>query len=332
LKQQLGADGVLRVRDNKESLRLEKESLLLPQLTSTLHSFHRQYPAFGITCRIVKQWLASHLLLASPLRYNRNPEQEDCRFTEESVELLVAQLFMDFAPYLNPPNEPQTGFLRFISLLSKSDWRSTPIIVNFHEKMTPADISAVELDFVKRRDQLPAIFICTPEDKASSIWTKNLAPVTVNRSKVIATKTLAVLEETLLHEGKKYDGHETCLKEDIRGIFRHDDSRYSVIIRLKKEMNPRRTEQLDSQTPLKFTEYSKTPKEFMPIVDFDPVQVYLQELRDTFGHLALFLHNNYGGSYIAVVWKPEVYQEQHFSVRFCMIFIKYLSTVNILSV
>jgi U3 small nucleolar RNA-associated protein 22 len=314
LKQQLGSDGILRVRDNVESQRLEKESLLLPQLTSTLHSFHREYAAFGTTCRLAKRWLASHLLLASPMQYNRNPDQQDCRFSEESVELLVAHLFMDFAPYLSPPNEAQLGFLRFLHLISKTDWRSTAIILNFHEKLTSAEVSAVELDFVKRRDQLPCIFICTPDDKSASVWTKPLAPVTVNRAKVLASRALILLEDVLVKETKKYNSGSADLKDDLRTIFRHDESRYDVLIKLKKEMNPRRTEHMDSSTRLKYMEYSRTPNELMPIVDFDPVQLYLQELRDTYGHLALFLHDTYGGSYIAVVWKPDVYQEQNFSV------------------
>ncbi len=108
LKQHLGPDGVLKVRDCPESMRLEKETVLLPQLTTTLHSFHRQYEAFGKTVRLAKRWIASQLLLSSPLKYtqyNTNSDQHDSRFSEECIELLVAHLFLSYAPYLCHPNE-----------------------------------------------------------------------------------------------------------------------------------------------------------------------------------------------------------------------------------
>ncbi|XP_043542007.1 nucleolar protein 6-like isoform X2 [Chiloscyllium plagiosum] len=50
----------------------------------------------------------------------------------------------------------------------------------------------------------------------------------------------------------------------------------------------------------------------MPVVDYDPVQCYLRELRSAFGEFALFFHDTYGGSLIAVLWKPQAFTPQPF--------------------
>lgn len=316
LKQRLGVDGVLKVRDSAESMRLEKETLLLPQLTTTLHSFCRQFEAFGKTVRLAKRWIASQLLLASPLKYGSIGDHPDCRFTEECVELLVAHIFMSFSPYLSHPNEAQVGFLRFLSLLSSCDWKSTPFVLNFHDKLSKEELSAIELDFVRRRSQLPLLFIVTPEDTCTSVWTKHLAPVFLYRIQLLATEALSILE--------------TCWKSDtldymtqIKKVFRTDTQEFDILIHLKKSMNPHSCDNIDAKNAAQFHEYVKSAKVSLPIIDFDPVQTYLSELRRSFGHVALFLHNTFGGSVIAVVWKPESFKEQDFAVSSVTIYINY---------
>lgn len=312
LKQHLGSDGVLKIRDSPESMRLEKETLLLPQLTTTLHSFHRQFEAFGKTARLAKRWIASQLLLASPLQYTKNSDQPDYRFTEESIELLVAQLFVSYSPYLRSPNEGQVGFLRFLSMLASFDWKSTPIVLNFHDKLSLEDVSAIELDFVKRRSQLPPLFIVTPEDKTSSVWTRHLAPVLLYRAQLLAKEALSVLKTSLI----SHHDDEVKLVNQVRKVFRADTDEFDVLIHLKKLMNPRSCDNIDANKNPHFHEYVKSTSSngTIPIVDFDPVQSYLSELRDSFGHLAIFLHDTFGGKFIAVVWKPDAFKEYDFSV------------------
>ncbi|CDQ73060.1 unnamed protein product [Oncorhynchus mykiss] len=45
----------------------------------------------------------------------------------------------------------------------------------------------------------------------------------------------------------------------------------------------------------------------LPVIDFNPVTHYLAELRDAFGDLALFFYDPYGGTVIAVLWKPKAF-------------------------
>lgn len=40
------------------------------------------------------------------------------------------------------------------------------------------------------------------------------------------------------------------------------------------------------------------------LIGFNPVQIYLQELRKYFGKIALFFYDTHGGDLIGVIWKP----------------------------
>jgi U3 small nucleolar RNA-associated protein 22 len=219
----------------------------------------------------------------------------------------------------------QVGFLRFLSFLADCDFKSTPIVLNFHEKLSLEQVSAIELDFVKRRSQLPPLFIVTPEDKSVSVWTKHLAPVLLYRIQILAKQALSVLKVALLEHCDQQEQIEAKKNrkfvQQIKKVFRADTNEFDVLIYMKKLMNPRSCDGIDASSVPHFYEHSSSKKEaFLPIVDFDPVQIYLSELRNSFGHLALFLHDSFGGNFIAVVWKPEAFKEQDFSV------ITYLTT------
>lgn len=308
LRELRDSDGVLRVRDNPESLRLEKEALILPQLTSTLHSFHLQFEAFGKTCRIAKRWIASQLLMSSPMEYNRNLNELDCRFSEESIELLVANLFLNYAPHLSFPSETHVGFQRFLYLLANTDFRAVPIIINFNDKLTAQDVSTLELEFVKLRTTLPALFIATPFDQRGSVWTRQLSPVILGRAQLLAQQALTVIET-------HFKDVTSPSIQGLIGIFRTSSNQFDVIIKLKDNINARSSQNIDKiGNPLRFTQYNKKTDELLPVTDFDPVQMYLQDLRNTFGHMAVFLHDIYGGNLIGVVWKPNIFKAVNLTV------------------
>jgi U3 small nucleolar RNA-associated protein 22 len=287
------------------------ETLLLPQLTSTLHAFHRKYGAFGTTCRLAKRWIASQLLLGGSSEYSPTLCDPDTRFTEESVELLVASLFLQYAPHLSPPNEAQTGFLRFLALVASTDWKSTALILNFNDKLTKDEVGGIESEFIKRRAQLPLLFIATPEDKLASVWTKHLSKVTLYRTSILAKQALT----TLTNELTTLEVSEDDMSSRLRKFYRPDIKLFDAIIWIKNEMISKKTQAVDNpHLKLQFKEYVKTRDELMPVVDFDPVKSYLQELRETFGHLCNFFNDQYGGNFIAIVWKPDSLKPQEFKV------------------
>lgn len=55
-------------------------------------------------------------------------------------------------------------------------------------------------------------------------------------------------------------------------------------------------------------------KPFIPHVDYNPVESYLNELRSAYDHVAIFFYNPCGGEQIAVLWKPITAVAQEFKL------------------
>lgn len=279
-----------------EYQQLERSLVSLPLLTSTLHGVHQQFPAFSAGARLCKRWVSAHLLAN--------------HLTDEATELMVAHLFLCPAPHI-PPGSPVSVLLRFLALLTNHDWSSEPLIVNLNQDLSAADISEITSRFSSStRSHLPPLFIATPHDKSSSHWTTPTpsAPVFA-RMQLLAKESLALLSQQLLSQNPT--------EVDFKQIFRTPLQDYSVLIHLHKRHLPLSEQGVDAMAtgsthrthPMKHRKYSH-----MPVVDFNPVDKYLSELEATFSEFALFFHDKYGGTFIAVAWKPHAFIPQSFKV------------------
>uniref|UniRef100_A0A663FFP6 Nucleolar protein 6 n=1 Tax=Aquila chrysaetos chrysaetos TaxID=223781 RepID=A0A663FFP6_AQUCH len=292
LKEVVTPEGMLKYQDTEDSRQLELETLHLPYLTSSLHGLQQQHPVFGSTCRLAKRWVCAQLLSDN--------------ISEECVDLLVAFLFLHPAPF-TPPSSPQVGFLRFLDLLATFDWKNNPLIVNLNAGLTGEQ--AIKNKFVAARSRLPVMFIATPKDRWSSMWTQERPSVQIlQRLLVLASESLRALEEQLM---------DPLNSQDVKMVFRPPLDFYDVLIHLNPNQIPRHLESVDQ--PLKsfsrgVVKNSTAVKILFPVVDYDPVQCYLQELRDAFSDLALFFYDKHGGEVIAVLWKPLSFQPQPFKV------------------
>ncbi|XP_074851941.1 nucleolar protein 6 [Carettochelys insculpta] len=293
LREVVTPEGMLKYQDTEESQQLELETLHLPYLTSSLHGLQQQYPAFSGTARLAKRWLRAQLLSDS--------------LSEECLDLLAAFLFLHPAPF-TPPSSPQVGFLRFLHLLTAFDWKNSPLIVNLNSDLKDADYAEIRTEFVAARPHLPVMFIATPRDKRSSVWTKEWPSVQIlQRLLVLALESLRALEEQLM---------DPLGSQDVKMIFRPPLDFYDVLIHLNAKQIPRHLEGVDrpaksfSRGMLK----SKAPVKTLvfPVVGYDPVQCYLQELREAFGDLALFFYDSHGGEVIGVLWKTPSFKPQPF--------------------
>ncbi|XP_010903751.2 nucleolar protein 6 [Esox lucius] len=288
LRESLSPEGLLIVRDNEEAQALEMATIHQPFLTSTLHGLQQLHPCFGAVCRLAKRWLGAQLF-------------SDV-ISEDTADLLVASLFLQPAPF-TPPGSPQVGFLRFLHLVSCFDWRNNPLVVNLNGQLTAADYTEIKNDFIASRESLPVMFIATPKDKKVSFWTK-LSPSVqmLQRVVLVAAESLKVLEHQLM---------DASQIQDIRVVMRPPLDAYDVLIHLQ----PRQVPLLNHAVDKPHVTFSRgvlnvgVPKtgQAMPVVDFSPVACYLAELRDAFGDLAVFFCDPYGGTVIAVLWKPKAF-------------------------
>uniref|UniRef100_A0A8C3UNR9 Nucleolar protein 6 n=1 Tax=Catharus ustulatus TaxID=91951 RepID=A0A8C3UNR9_CATUS len=292
LKEVVTPEGMLKYQDTEESRQLELETLHLPYLTSSLHGLQQQHPVFGSTSRLAKRWISAQLLSDS--------------ISEECVDLLVAFLFLHPAPFI-PPSSPQVGFLRFLNLLATFDWKNNPLIVNLNTGLTGEQ--EIKNKFVAARSRLPVMFLATPKDQWSSMWTRERPSAQIlQRLILLASESHRALEELLM---------DPLSDQDVKMVFRPPLDFYDVLIHLNPNQIPRQLESVDQ--PVKsasrgVVKNSSATNILFPVVDYDPVQLYLQELRDAFDDLALFFYDKHGGEVIAVLWKPLSFQPQPFKV------------------
>ncbi|XP_073445908.1 nucleolar protein 6 isoform X1 [Dendrobates tinctorius] len=293
MKEFVTPEGMVKSRDTEESLQLELETIHLPHLTSTLHGLHQQLPAFGSTSRLAKRWISAQLLADS--------------VSEECVDLLVAYLFLHPVPF-TAPSSPQVGFLRFLILLASYDWKSSPLIVNLNDDLTDADLTEIQNDFTAARDKLPVMFIATPKDRKMSVWTKKKPTAQIlQRLIILASESLTTVEKQLMQPSDS---------SDIKMIFRPPLDLYDVLIHLNPKHIPRHREAVDQPTKsfvrgLRQADTSCINSRF-PVVDYDPPQLYLNELKESFGEFALFFYDAHGGQVIGVIWNPSSFAPKPF--------------------
>lgn len=165
------------------------------------------------------------------------------------------------------------------------------------------DIMKVEIKLQVDRKKFSGLFILTPYDDGNSVFTKT-APCkeVLIRLKVLATEFLNLVENIILEESL-YSWKE---------LFIPNRRGFDCILNLQPLLNPRRHEQItrfEIDSILSFVE-PKEENQHMPVINFNPVQLYLKELRAVYGDLCVFFHDTYGGNYIGVLWKPGTVERE----------------------
>lgn len=122
------------------------------------------------------------------------------------------------------------------------------------------------------RETLPPLVICTSYDR-NSIWTKSGPDsMILRRVSMLAQEALKIIETQL------YSG--TIINFDA--IFKPPFSEYDCLIRLKDNFNPLSWQAIKSKKKnenVLFEPYKSNFKQKIPVIDFNPVQLYLKELR-----------------------------------------------------
>nr|XP_034833632.1 nucleolar protein 6 [Maniola hyperantus] len=273
--------GVVRFTESEESVELQCETVLLPRLRGALHGLHQKHPAFGPTVCLFTRWLSCHLL---------SDHWPPC-----VAELLVSAVFTLHAPLL-PPTCPTVGFYRVLKLLVSTDWSSQMIVLDFNDDMSREEITELERKFNTRETQTPYMYIVTAYDgDLPSVWSRGLPtkPV-VLRTQLVAKATLAYVEKALLVD----------MEESILPAFIPSLSGYDVLIYLQRNLVPYSSERLDG-TPRSLPAVTLA-EDVIPVVEFHPVDRYLEELKSAYDDFAVFFHDRYGGDVIAVLWKPDI--------------------------
>ena len=277
---------------------MERFFVHMPALSSYSHSVYLKHTSFSRAVRLAKRWVNTHMFSGI--------------VSDEAVELLVAFLYQHPAP-LAPPVFGHVGFLRFLKLLSTFNWKSEPLILDTTELLGAGEVSEMVQRFKEDRSAYPAMTILTPWDKHRSIWTKaGPSPPLLRRMVVFARETEKLLKAHVA-AGASLDFGGL---PDAKQLFRTSLADYDVLIRLKHSELPRVGERIDHHVEVEQSKKKRTYKNLegakkkvadtLPLVDHDPVILYIKDLQQHYGHTATFFYDQLGGDTIGVVWDPQV--------------------------
>ncbi|RUS22739.1 hypothetical protein BC937DRAFT_87483 [Endogone sp. FLAS-F59071] len=293
-----------RIMDDKKEKswhkRLADRSLYQYNLhfgNSQMHTFHLQnlcnrFSALSSTIRLVKRWLSAHLLSS--------------HLCDELVELLCAHVFLDPQPWIEPGSS-FVGFSRVLRLLSTWSWKNEALIVDLEGNMAAAIKDKVKDNFKKLRAENAlmkhaTMFVATGRDLESKHWSwLNPSKVIVARLQILAAAALSLLSSTIV------DGKE----DDVKRLFMPPLQDYDFIIHFEPSKCTRYFQNIEPDTQyfgnvskFKNLQVQKSVLGNQPLIGFDPVELFLRDLKTTYSDSAIFFHDHYGGSFIAVAWKP----------------------------
>ncbi|CAF0827834.1 unnamed protein product [Rotaria sordida] len=276
-----GLERIIKQTNLSKNLRYNTE--YLPKINAAIYGISQQFVHYQLVSRLFKRWLSSQLLL-----YHFDPINAD---------LLCCYIFLHSAPFV-PPKSMLTGFCRILRLLRDYDWINEPLIINFNHELTKEQIFEMQTQFKIERSNLPAL--CLMSSVAFHDNQKPNVPI-LKRVIQLAKEALAYLE--------------TNNSDSMKFLFRPSLNSYDVIIMLNPLQCPRAYQAVDHviseityTTRKKLIDNDQTindNKKCLSIVDYDPAQLFVNELRTSYNDQAEFFHDEFGGLIVGVLWKPS---------------------------
>lgn len=121
-----------------------------------------------------------------------------------------------------------------------------------------------------------------------------VCPQILQQLVVLAAEALPILEKQLM---------DPWGPGDIRTVFRQPLDMYDVLICLSPSHIPQHRQAVDSPAASSSWGLMREPGplSLMPVLGYDPPQLYLKQLREAYGDLALFFYDQHGGEVIGAL-------------------------------
>lgn len=254
----------------------------LPLHTQSVGTQCTRYPALSPTIRLVKKWFNSHMLYG--------------HFREEFIELVVLHIFLQPYPW-RAPSSASTGLLRTLQYLSRWDWRVTPLIVDFSGTMTIEDVASINTRLLTWRKvdgemNRTVLFAASNHDMTGTVLTDR-AP-----SKVVATRMTALARSACLI------AKDQALDLDIKTLFRSFNNDYDFVIHIApKFAAPRKA--ANGANTAKFKNLEIQAKEDPSLFGYEPVSLFLEELKRLYTTSMVFFYDPLSRSAIGGLWNPS---------------------------
>lgn len=263
---------------------------VMPRIAAALNKLTHEKPAFAITCRLVKRWLACQLFAG--------------HLSEFTTELIVAHLFVHPEPYTEPASSV-CGLTRFFRLVAEFDWHNSPLVVNFDNELKLDQVTKLKESMIEKRSDFPPMVVVTPFDSrdTSSHARKlaSLSPDTLNLLCRLCKQAAEFVSREIL---KDNDRENT--EDELKALFRPSFKLFNLIIKLNVKVVQNAFMSIDANKAFKLvaneTSQGKQVK-VMPIVGLNVVDEYVKRLRTELSQYALFFHDPYGQRIVGVVMR-----------------------------
>ena len=250
-----------------------------PLHTQAVRMLSTRFPALSGSMRLMKMWRDSHLLTF--------------HINDELIELLTVRVFVTPYPW-QAPGSPTTGFLRTLHLISRWDWRSEPLIVDFNGELTAKDVEAITLGFEAWRKVDPAMnrvamFVGSNLDPSGTTWVEH-RPL-----KVVA----AHLTELAKSACKMV--REQNLDLDPSAMFTPSTADFDFVIHIYGKFVRGREQEKSTE----FKNLQLQASDHTSVAPFEAVELFLEELQRLYGTNVLFFYGASGASVVAGLWNPR---------------------------
>ena len=253
-----------------------------PLHTQAIRTLRTRFPLLSPSIRLMKKWRDSHLL--------------SHHISDSLIELLTARAFLHPGPW-SVPGSVMTGFLRTLKIISKWDWRSEPLIVDFSGEMSSQEIDAIHIRFETWRKIDPAMnrvvmFAASNLDPDGITWTE-LGP-----SKVVAARFSSLAEAAC----RVVEEQGVSIQPEM--LFAASMVDYDFVIHLNTQFVGDNAGRQSNSKPL-FKNLQVQEQGDKTLVGYTPVRSFVEELRTLYDSNVVFFYNEQDGSVIAGLWNPQ---------------------------
>jgi U3 small nucleolar RNA-associated protein 22 len=252
----------------------------LPLHTQSVATHCTRFPLLSPTIRLTKKWFNSHLLSG--------------HVSEELVELLAIRAFLQPYPW-RAPSSAMAGFLRTLQFLSRWDWRLTPLVVDFGGTMTTDDVAAINTRLEAWRKIDPAmnrtvIMAASSHDLTGTAFTGD------GPSKVVAARMTSLARSAC----KIVKDQGASL--DPKSLFASSTADYDFVIHISPKLVAGRKKKSSKQ---QFKNLEVREDENLEDVGFEPIQLFIEDLKAIYTTSIVLFQNSQETSYIAGLWNPQ---------------------------
>ena len=253
-----------------------------PLHTEAVRTLCTRFPLLSPSMRLMKKWRDSQLL--------------SHHIGDELIEILTIRSFVQPSPW-TVPGSVVTGFLRTLTFISKWDWRSDPLIVDFSGEMKTADYDTINTRFEAWRRIDPgmnriAMFAASDKDPEGISWTE------IRPSKVVAARLTSLAKAAcVVVEEQEIDLQAPAL-------FTSSLADYDFVVYLDTECAREDPDRNAGKRDVFKNLQIQEQQNGCPF-EFKAVRTFLDELKALIASNAIFFYNEDRGSVIGGVWNPQ---------------------------